>query len=102
MDSPGREPRDCGSRSREAAEQRRRFHRGMTSLLRSSNVLCADDLRFHRRLPHTAALRRIAHRNRERNWVTGTVNIGHLDHRNSDASDINRLSWHIEAVFLEL
>ena len=34
----------------------------MTSLLRSSDVLCADDLRFHRRLSHTAAPQRIAKR----------------------------------------
>ncbi len=32
----------------------------MTSLLRSSDVLRADDLRFHRRLPHAAAPQRIA------------------------------------------
>ena len=59
-DSPGRELRESGRRFREAAEQRRKFHRGMTSLLRSSDVLCADDLRFHRRLSHTAAPQRIA------------------------------------------
>ena len=33
-----------------------------TSLLSSSDVLGADDLRFHRRLPHTAAPQRIANR----------------------------------------
>ena len=58
----GAQPRESGRRSRVAAEQRRRFHRGMTSLLRSSDVLCADDLRFHRRLPHAAAPQRIANR----------------------------------------
>ncbi|MEJ7591733.1 MAG: hypothetical protein WKF77_09305 [Planctomycetaceae bacterium] len=33
-----------------------------TSLLRSSGVLCANDLRLHRRLPHAAAPQRIASR----------------------------------------
>ncbi len=55
--SLGRQPKERGKRSREAAEQRRK----VTSLLRSSGVLCAIDLRFHRRLPHSAAPQRPNH-----------------------------------------
>ena len=60
--SPGREPREAGKRFREAAEQRRKADVESTSLLRSSGVLWANDLRFYRRLPHATAPQRIAGR----------------------------------------
>ena len=82
------QPRESGRRSRGAAEQRRRFHFGITSLLRSSGVLCADDLRFHRRLPHAAAPQRIANRylknlgkdKASRRWKPGLTTTSHQPH----------------------
>ena len=59
--SPGREPRECAEQECEAAEQRRKTARSENQRRCSAafSYLGHVDLRFHRRLPTTAAPQRI-------------------------------------------